>query len=86
MSSQKIVVLVVWVASALASLFAGGIISTIGTVLISFLVVAHAIECIVFRKELADAPGGMGAHLGQVFLFGIVHMQELRAGSSGDDA
>lgn len=80
MSTQKIVILVVWVASLLASLFASGIIASIGTGLLGFLVIAHLIECFVFRKELEEAPGGMGAQLVQVFFFGVVHMQELRSG------
>ena len=84
MSSQKIAVLVVWIASLLASVLSSGIIGTIGSVIFGFLVVAHAIECFVFRKELEEAPGGMGAQLVQVFLFGVVHMQELRAAAGGE--
>ena len=88
MSVQKIVVLVVWVAALLASLFATGLAATLGTILVAFLVVAHTIECVVFRKELEQAPGSMGSQLIQVFVFGVVHMQELRsdAGSPGGDA
>ena len=84
MSSQKIAVLVVWITSLLAMVLSGGLIGTIGKFLFGFLVVAHAVECFVFRKEIEDAPGGMGAQLVQVFLFGVVHMQELRAAAGGE--
>lgn len=83
MSNQKRVVLAVWIAGLLASLFASGILATIGSVVVGFLVIAHLIECVVFRKELADAPGSMGEHLFQTFLFGVVHMQEVRASAGG---
>lgn len=93
MSSQKIAIGIVWIASALASAFAGGIIGTIGSLVFGFLVIAHLIECFVFRKELEEAPGSMGSQLVQTFLFGVVHMQELRAaarsgtgGAAGGDA
>jgi uncharacterized protein YhhL (DUF1145 family) len=87
MSTQKIVTLVVWIAGLLAALFATGIVGTIGKGLIGFLVVAHLIECFVFRKELEEAPGSMGAQLVQVFLFGVIHMQELReGGGAGGEA
>jgi len=81
MSTRKIVVLVTWVAAAAAALFGGSsMVATIGGGLFGFLVVAHAIECVVFRKELQAAPGPLGRQLVQTFLFGVIHMQELRAG------
>ena len=87
MSTPKNVTLVVWVAGLLASLLASGIIATLGKGLILFLVGAHLIECFVFRKELEEAPGSMGSQLVQVFLFGVIHMQELReGGDSGGDS
>lgn len=86
MSPQKIAVLVTWVASAAAMLLGGdSIVATIGTGIFGFLVVAHTIECVVFLKELKAAPGPLGGQLVQVFLFGVVHMQELRAGT-GDQS
>ena len=84
MSSQKVVILLVWAASGLASAFAAGIIRTIGSMLFGLLVIAHLVECFVYRKELEDAPGSMGSQLVQTFLFGVVHMQELRAVSEGE--
>ena len=79
MSTQKIAVLATWILSGLAMLFVGGIVGTIGSVLFGFLVIAHAIECVVFLGELKQAPGPLGSQLVQVFLFGVVHMGELRA-------
>jgi len=88
MSAQKIVVLVTWI-GILAAMFLGGdaLIGTIGKFLFGFLVVAHVVECFLFRKELEKAGGSLGGHLVQVFLFGIVHLAEVRrarkdAGSS----
>ena len=84
MSTQKIVVLATWIGSALAMLLSDGIVGTIGSVLFGLLVLAHAIECVVFLGELKKAPGPLGAQLVQVFLFGVVHMGELRAASGAD--
>ncbi len=63
MSNQKIAVLAVWIVSALAALLAGGIIGTIGSLLFGLLVVAHAIECVVFLKEIRNAPGPLASQL-----------------------
>ncbi len=83
MSNQKIAVLAVWIVSALAALLAGGIIGTIGSLLFGLLVIAHAIECVVFHKEIQNAPGPLASQLVQVFLFGVVHMGELREAAGG---
>lgn len=78
MSTQKIVVAVVWILSGLGMWLGSGLLATIATGLFGFLVVAHAIECVVFLKEIREAPGGLANNLVQVFVFGVVHMQELR--------
>lgn len=41
----------------------------------------HLIEMIVFYKRCKEAGGSMGNHLLNVFLFGVVHMKELKAQS-----
>ena len=81
MSTQKIVVAVVWILSGLGMWLGSGLLVTIATGLFGFLVVAHTIECVVFMKEIREAPGGLANNLVQVFVFGVVHMQELRAGA-----
>ena len=81
MSTQKIVVAVVWILCGLGMWLASGWLATIATGLFGFLVIAHAIECVVFLKEIREAAGGLAHNLVQVFVFGVVHMQELRAGA-----
>ena len=47
------------------------------------LVVAHLLEMVVFYGELKRAGGSLGGHLVNVFLFGVFHMKEVRAASTG---
>ena len=47
------------------------------------LVVAHILEMVVFYGELKRAGGSLVGHLLNVFLFGVFHMKEVRAGSAG---
>ena len=86
MSPLKLGVAASWVFAIVAMfLFAGSAVGTVGKILFWFLVVAHAIECVVFLPKLKRAPGGLGPNLIQVFLFGVIHMKELQE-SSGSDA
>ena len=79
MSTQKIAVAITWILSGLGMWLGSGWLATLATGLFGFLVVAHTIECGVFLKEIREAPGGLARNLVLVFVFGIVHMQELRA-------
>ena len=45
--------------------------------LILFLVVAHVIECVIFFKRVMKAEGNKLIHFVQVFLFGVVHANNL---------
>ncbi len=38
------------------------------------LAIAHAVECVLFRKTIAEAPGHPAWHTLNVFLFGVFHM------------
>ncbi|MDJ0879004.1 MAG: hypothetical protein QNI86_10360 [Halieaceae bacterium] len=42
------------------------------------LVIAHSIECVVFRKTIVEAPGHPAWHTLNVFLFGIFHMFQMK--------
>jgi uncharacterized protein YhhL (DUF1145 family) len=79
MSVPKFVVLITWIGSLAAMLLGGDtLFATLGKYIFGFLVVAHLIECILFRKELEKIGGSLGKHLLQVFLFGIIHLKEVR--------
>ncbi len=51
-----------------------------------FMVTVHLIECFVFARELRRLPGAFGEHLLHVFLFGFVHLRELRARAATGDS
>lgn len=43
------------------------------------LVVVHTLEVIIFFKLCRDADGSLPGHMLQVFLFGVLHVKELKA-------
>lgn len=47
--------------------------------LLGILAVAHLIEMVVFYKLCKSAGGSLGGHLLSVFLFGVLHANELKA-------
>jgi uncharacterized protein YhhL (DUF1145 family) len=65
----------------LASLLlgSGGDLARWGGLLLGILVVAHAIECVMFLPRLRAAGGSLPNHLLQTFLFGIAHLRTLPA-------
>jgi uncharacterized protein YhhL (DUF1145 family) len=42
-----------------------------------FMLVAHAVECVVFLPRIRAAGGSLGHHITQVMLFGVVHARTL---------
>lgn len=48
-----------------------------GVWLFWFLVIAHAVECVVFLPKLRRAGGSLAAQLVQTLVFGIVHVRTL---------
>ena len=79
MSFNKIVTLVIWVLGIAA--FFCPVESTAVTVLRAvaiFLAVAHVIEIAVFWKVLKQAPGSLGGHVFNTFLFGVFHVGPLK--------
>ena len=51
--------------------------------LLLILAVVHLIEVTVFFKALQQAGGSMPVHLLNVFLFGVIHMNEIKRADSG---
>lgn len=80
---MKIAVIVAWL-WGLASFFVApeSTVSSAGRLVFGFLVVAHAVECVVFLPRLRAAGGSLGHHLVQTFLFGIVHVRGLEPAKS----
>jgi uncharacterized protein YhhL (DUF1145 family) len=75
----------VWVASVAIMLFASGSQAAIAArVVFWIMVVAHAIECVVFLPRMRRAGGSLGAHLFQTFLFGVFHLRTLAPEQSAD--
>lgn len=78
MSIPRIVLLVVWLLALAAVLMpATGMLFTVLRWLFWTLVVAHAIECVLFLPRLRKAPGSLAGHLGNVMLFGVLHVKTL---------
>ena len=84
MSAGKIVALLVYAVRAGLALTQGD--SPLGVWsfrIILILVVAHAIEVLVFFKACQRAGGSLPAHLLNVFLFGVLHMKDIKATQTG---
>jgi uncharacterized protein YhhL (DUF1145 family) len=84
MSKGKIIALVVYAVLAVLALTQAGTTAGIwATRIILILVVAHTLEMLFFFKACQRAGGSLAGHLFNVFLFGVVHMQEVKA-AQGD--
>jgi len=80
MSAGKIVLLVVYVVlAALMLTQAGTGLGIWSGRLLMLLVAVHLIEVVVFFKLCQRAGGSLVGHVIQVFLFGILHANELKA-------
>lgn len=80
MSTTKIVMLVVYAVLAGLAFTQGD--SSIGIWslrILGILALAHIVEMFVFFKVCKEAGGSLPAHMLNVFLFGIVHANELKA-------
>ena len=80
LTGPKWAVLAAWAFGMLSFLAPapGGLLG-FGRTIFWVLVVAHAIECLVFLPRLRRAPGSLASHLRQTFLFGILHVREIPA-------
>jgi uncharacterized protein YhhL (DUF1145 family) len=80
MSSAKIVLLVVYAVLAGLALTQGDTSAGIWSLrLLGILAIAHIIETVVYFKLCKSAGGSLGGHLLSVFLFGVLHVNELKA-------
>lgn len=80
MSAGKIVLLVVYVVLAGLALTQGH--TAVGTWslrLLVLLAVVHLIETAVFFKLCKSAGGSLSGHLLSVFLFGVLHVNQIKA-------
>jgi uncharacterized protein YhhL (DUF1145 family) len=80
MSAAKIVLLLIYAVLAVLALTQGE--SGVGAWSLRILVilaVVHAIETLVFFRLCKAAGGSLPGHLVSVFLFGVLHVNELKA-------
>ena len=80
MSPGKIVLLLVYVVLAGLAVTQGD--SSVGVWslrLIYLLVAVHTVEVLVFFKVYKEADGSLAGHVVKVFLFGVLHMQDIKA-------
>lgn len=81
MSITRIALLVVWLLALAAVLIPGtALMFTLGRWLFWILIVAHAIECVLFFSRLRKAPGSLAGNLWNTMLFGIFHIKTLPRG------
>ena len=79
MSKGKVVLLSLYVVLALLALAMPGTSAGVWSLrLLLLLAVVHAIEVAVFFKACKAAGGSLPLHLLNVFLFGVIHVQEIR--------
>lgn len=82
MPAGKIVLLVIYAVLAALALTQGGTPVGVWSLrLIVLLVVVHSIEVLVFFKACREAGGSMAGHILNVFLFGVLHVKEIKAGA-----
>ena len=80
MSAAKIIALVTYaVLGVLAVTQPDSAAGIWGLRILVILAVAHTLEMLVFFKACQRAGGSLAWHLGNVFLFGVIHMKEIKA-------
>lgn len=80
MSGAKIGLLVVYVVLAGLAVTQGDSAAGVWSLrLLGVLVIVHLIETAVYFKLCKSAGGSFGGHLLSVFVFGVLHVKELKA-------
>ena len=46
--------------------------------LLAVLGIVHLVECVIFRRLISEAPGGVAWNAVNVFLFGVVHAGQMK--------
>jgi uncharacterized protein YhhL (DUF1145 family) len=82
----KVVLGLVWI-WALASFFVApeSSASSVGRIVFWVLVVAHAIECVVFLPKFRRAGGSLPGHFAQTMIFGFLHASSLESPETSAD-
>lgn len=83
MSATKIVMLIIYAVLAVLALSVSGPVGTWSLAILAVLAVAHTIETVVFYRLCESAGGSLPLHLLNVFLFGVLHVKELKARGAG---
>lgn len=84
MSPLKVGVLAAWIVAACGFVVAtDSAAAGVARFVFWAMFAIHVIECAVFLPKLRNAPGGLGGHLVQTFVFGVAHIRELPEASSG---
>ena len=80
MSTGKKLLLVIYAVLALLALTqAGTAVGIWAFRIILILAVAHVVEMLVYFKACQQAGGSLARHLFNVFLFGVLHMKDIKA-------
>jgi uncharacterized protein YhhL (DUF1145 family) len=82
-SAGKIVLLVIYAILAVLAMTQGD--TSVGVWalrLIVLLVIVHTIEVLVFFKACREAGGSLPAHILNVFLFGVLHVKDIKAAAA----
>lgn len=80
MSAGKIILLVIYAVLAGLALTQGDTTTGIWALrILGILVVVHLIETVVYFKLCQAAGGSLPGHLLSVFLFGVLHVNEIKA-------
>tara|TARA_R110002049_G_scaffold9894_8_gene49392 strand:+ start:2255 stop:2569 length:315 start_codon:yes stop_codon:yes gene_type:complete len=80
MSTAKKVLLVVYAILAALVLVQGDTVAGVWALrLLAILFVIHLLETAVYFNLCKAAPGSLGKHLFNVFVFGVLHVNELKA-------
>ena len=83
MSVAKIILLLVYVILAALALGLGGGGAGEPALNVIFIVAAvHLVEVAVFYRFCREAGGSLPVHLVSVFIFGVVHVRDVKAGQS----
>lgn len=83
MNTAKVVLSLTYIALlALAIGVAGGQLAVYAGWVLLVLIIAHAVEVVLFFNRCRQAEGSTLWHLVQVFLFGVLHVRQLEPAAS----
>ena len=84
MSPMKLGVLAAWILSACGFVVAtDSAAAGVARFVFWAMFAIHIVECGVFLPKLRKAPGDLGGHLFQTFVFGVAHIRDLPEAPSG---